>query len=230
MIWTILRRITYRFPSLISANSRNCLKQLESFTDKKKLIYLPNPILFQKKFKIRLCKKKIIAVGRLHHQKGFDILIKAFFKSKLYTRGWTLEIYGNGQLQYELDNLVKNFKLEKYIFLNSFITDIERIYNSASIFVMSSRFEGMPNVLLEAVSYKVPCIVSNKVRAAFEFLKHKESCLKFESENINDLKKNLENLTSKRILRKRIATKAFNQLNKYFSKKKILMEWKKIVE
>ena len=227
--WKFLRYFTYKLPKIISANSKNCINQLNEFVENKKLFYLPNPVIFPANIK-KVKNKVILAVGRLTYQKGFDILIKAFKKSEVYKYGWKLEIYGDGHEKLKLKRLIKNLNLTKFADINNHNKAIEKIYSKSTIFILSSRFEGTPNVLLEAISFKVPCIISDNVKSAFEFLEHNKSCIKFKNENIMELSNSITLLSRENLIRKKISEKAYKILRKNFSSKKVFKVWEKVLE
>ena len=102
--------------------------------------------------------KQVIAVGRYDYQKGFDRLIEAW--RSVYKRfpDWKLKIIGDGESRNELDILVEKHDLNNVIELKMSVSDILQEYLDASFLVMSSRYEGMPMVLLEAMSVGLPMV------------------------------------------------------------------------
>lgn len=102
--------------------------------------------------------KKIINVGRLHPQKNHELLIRAFKMIAGSNSDWNLYIYGDGELYDYLKNLIEEFDLVGRVFILPSTDDIYRILANSSIFVLSSDFEGMPNVLLESMAIGLPCI------------------------------------------------------------------------
>lgn len=133
------------------------------FTDtiKKKATVIPNPISVPEGDYTAPCKdrlKKIVNVGRLHPQKNQALLIEAFSKLSSDFSEYSLEIFGDGVLREELIKKIKHLNLENRVFLKGTTSNIyEEMYN-ASLFVLSSDFEGMPNALMEAMALGVPCV------------------------------------------------------------------------
>ena len=115
---------------------------------------IPNPIAISKEKAIK--KKRIIGVGRLHTQKGFDLLIKAFAKVYESYPEWELVIYGEGPEREDLESLVSQLNVP--VFLPGRTQEIAREMAQSEIFVLSSRSEGMPNVLCEAMGLGLPVI------------------------------------------------------------------------
>ena len=103
-------------------------------------------------------EKKIVTVGRLHPQKNQKLLIESFVEVHKVLPDYILEIYGDGKLHDELELLIYKLKINDVAKIYPSRKDIwDCIYN-ASLFVLTSDYEGMPNVLMEAMSLGVPCI------------------------------------------------------------------------
>lgn len=104
----------------------------------------------------RCTEKILLAVGRHSRQKGFDLLLKAWALAD--APGWKLKIVGSGELRKENENLAKQLGIsDNTIFVDAHSAIADEFQN-ASCFVLSSRFEGMVLVLLEAKMMGLPCI------------------------------------------------------------------------
>ena len=131
--------------------------------------------------------KKFLAVGRMSPKhKGFDILIKAFSLFAKENKDWTLDIVGEGPERNKLQNLIDNNNLQKRITIHPFTSDIQSYYSAASVYVLSSRWEGFPLVIMEALAHGLPIIASD-IPVCKEFLGDNEFCSFFESENVQSL-------------------------------------------
>ena len=119
---------------------------------------IANPILVNDDASCHTKEKIILSVGRLHFQKGHDVLIKAFKKVYADFPEWRLIIYGEGELRNSLECELVASDLTEVVSLRGAVKDIFPIYQAASIFVMPSRFEGFPNALLEALAMGCACI------------------------------------------------------------------------
>ena len=107
-------------------------------------------------------QKKFLAVGRFSPKhKGFDLLIQAFALFVQKNQEWTLDIVGDGPEKEQLAQMITENGLESRIHLHPFTNEIQTYYSSASIYVLSSRWEGMPLVLVEAMSHGLPIIASD---------------------------------------------------------------------
>lgn len=124
----------------------------------KNVFVIPNSLSFIPT-NINDCKqKKMISLGRLTRQKGYDLLIKSISIIKEHLEGWIIEIYGDGEDKNELQKSILNLGLEHLISIKAPSNDVQDIYLSASIYLSSSRWEGLPMVLLEAQSCGIPCV------------------------------------------------------------------------
>ncbi|MBD5356207.1 MAG: glycosyltransferase family 4 protein [Bacteroides sp.] len=98
----------------------------------------------------------LLAVGRHASQKGFDLLLKAWAKTE--APDWKLRIVGSGEDKQKNENLTKRLKIEHRVEFKEATPDIVSEFQSASCFVLSSRFEGLVLVLIEAKMMGLPCI------------------------------------------------------------------------
>ena len=123
-----------------------------------KTCVIPNPITIEYGERSPLDMKRVIAVGRLNEQKGYDFLIGAWSIVAKKHPDWTLDIYGEGQLRDFIQNMIIQYGLKASINLKGVVKDINREYAKSSILVLSSRYEGFGLVLVEAMSCGVPCV------------------------------------------------------------------------
>ncbi len=106
-------------------------------------------------------RKEIVAIGRLEKQKNFHLLIDAFALFQKAHSDYVLTIYGQGSLKEELERYAKhNLLFNTYAFPGEKANVLELISNAA-MFVLSSDYEGMPNVLIEAMALGLPVIATD---------------------------------------------------------------------
>lgn len=123
-----------------------------------KTYVIPN-VITQIATTLSSCKnKKVIAVGRLTHQKGFDILIKIWKIVNFKHPNWELDIYGSGELENILNEQICKEGLQNNITIHPPTTKIYQEMQNSSVFVLPSRYEGFGLVLIEAMTNGLPCI------------------------------------------------------------------------
>lgn len=126
---------------------------------KNKSTVIPNPINEKTLSVDDLAKeRRIIAVGRLTGQKGFDVLIDAFKKVSEKNPDYELTIFGEGEDREKLLKQIHDLGLDKRAKLMGRSDSIADEMSKSKIFVLSSRYEGMPNVLIEAMASGVACV------------------------------------------------------------------------
>ena len=103
-------------------------------------------------------RKAIVTVGRLHPQKNQKLLVGACARIADRLPEYTLEIYGDGALKDKLQQKIDAFGLHGRAFLKGTSSSIHSLIYDASLYVLSSDYEGMPNTLLEAMALGLPCI------------------------------------------------------------------------
>lgn len=124
---------------------------------------IPNPCaLNSRKSKVESRKtKKVLAVGRLHEQKGFDMLLEAWNNVQRdnvqCTKEWVLRIVGEGAQRAALEQQIRDLHLSNVVLAGRVENMVEE-YAAASLFVLSSRYEGLPLALIEAMWCGVPCV------------------------------------------------------------------------
>ena len=106
-------------------------------------------------------EKKIVNVGRLHPQKNQKLLIEAFSKIASTFTEYSLDIYGDGALKDELQKQIDDLGLTERVHLNASRKDVWQCIYTASLFVLTSDYEGMPNALMEAMALGLPCIATD---------------------------------------------------------------------
>jgi glycosyltransferase involved in cell wall biosynthesis len=121
-----------------------------------RLLAVPNPTPFQVGEPAPLTSKVVIAAGRLSMQKGFERLVAAYAPLARSHPDWQLRIYGEGPKRKALEEAVAEADVGDRIVLAGITREFEHELANASIYAMSSRYEGLPMVLLEALSKGVP--------------------------------------------------------------------------
>lgn len=122
------------------------------------IVCIPNPVTISKVDKSISKEEIILAVGRLSYQKGYDMMFKIWEATKCKDSGWKLVIIGGGELEQELKQQISDLNLSNSVSLIEPTKSIEEWYAKASLFILTSRWEGLPLVLIEAMTVGLPII------------------------------------------------------------------------
>lgn len=127
--------------------------------------------------------KRFLSIGRMEDgHKGFDVLIKSFAHFAKSNDEWMLDIVGEGCVRPELEALSAELGMNGRIFLHDFTSDVQSYYTNASVYVLSSRWEGFALVMMEALSHGLP-IIATSLPATCEVFEGKPFAVLCENEN-----------------------------------------------
>ncbi len=170
-------------------------------------------------------QRKVVAVGRLEPQKNYKNMIDAFEIVHKKHNDYVLEIYGDGSQKNILKEYINTKNLQDYIFLMGKSDNIkEKIYD-ASLFVMSSNYEGMPNALLEATCLGIPCVSTDcPCGGPDEILDHGKNGILVPIKNPEELSKGICKLIEEPKLAEKYSINSCKNAKK-FNKDLILKQW-----
>jgi glycosyltransferase involved in cell wall biosynthesis len=151
---------------------------------------------------------KLIAAGRLENQKGFDLLLEAFGAVAAQHPDWTLDIFGRGSRREPLERLVVQLGLGDQVSINAPTDRLGERMRDASVFVLSSRFEGFPLVLLEAMAAGLAVVSFDCPTGPGEILTDGTSGLLVPAEDVLALAAALDRIMHDESLRRRLAAAA----------------------
>lgn len=190
-----------------------------------KKIFIPNAV--DLKLPMINCNKmkKIVSVGRLHPQKNFQCLLKAFANVVKMFPDYHLYIYGQGKEYQKLLNLASKFKIVDNVHFVGFIDNIHQEIRDAEVFVMSSDYEGIPNALLEAMALGLPCISTDCLGGGAKLLiNNRENGILVPRNDDEALSIAIEELIGDNKLRKKIGLNA-SKVREQYSKDIIFGQW-----
>lgn len=161
-IWRMLRRLSYPFAARVIVQTKGVRDRMIR-TLGGNVIAIPNPVVDpgvrHRGLGTDLMKPNwIIGMGRLTAQKGFDMLLHAFAQLASRYPDWGVRILGVGPDYAALQQQIRDLRLEDRAFLLGRSSEPYQLLAESSLFVMSSRFEGFPNALCEAMACGLPVI------------------------------------------------------------------------
>lgn len=174
-------------------------------------------------------EKKVLAVGRFVHQKGFDTMLKIWTIVEPQMPDWKLEIIGDdGNDEAQLHKLKRDLSLRNVKLLPA-TKNIMEHYQTASIYALSSRFEGFPMVLLEATSMSLPIVAFNCKTGPDEIIKEGENGFLITPNDINGFAEKLLLLMQNETLRQKFGKRSF-ELSQKFNIQEIGNSWQVLIE
>ncbi|WP_377084303.1 glycosyltransferase [Riemerella anatipestifer] len=192
-----------------------------------KVTNIPNPITIEP-ITADTNAEKVLAVGRHTSQKGFDYLVEAWAIVAKKFPNWQLDIYGHGEQEEERKQQIKNLGLEKSINLYPPSKEINKVFSEHSIFVLSSRFEGFPLVLIEALASGLAPVSFECKNGPKQMLgdnKLKEFLV--EPNNVEILAEKLSELMESEVLRKEMSEEAL-RVSKRYEISNIMKKWEEL--
>lgn len=133
----------------------------------------------------------LVAVGRLTHQKGFDLLIEALDIVVQKNKKFKLHILGEGEDREKLETLISKYNLQQNVQLLGFQSNPHRYIKFADAFVLSSRWEGLPNVVLESLYIRTPVIATRVVEMLDDLVEDGQNGYLCDVGNIEQLTKTI---------------------------------------
>lgn len=230
-LWSKLRRLTYPMAAKVVSVSEG----VDSYFDwlpqnKRAVIYNPVQPIKDEQIKITLPqgadpeKTWAIAMGRLTYQKGFDLLLPAFHKIAAQYPDWQLLIFGEGELRRELEELREKLGLTHQVIFPGLTDNPIAMLKSAKLFVLSSRWEGLPAVLFEALSCGLPVVSMNCPSGPQEIIRDGIDGILVPNEDVSALSLGMDRLMSDPEERARLAARASEAVDR-FSLDKVVKKW-----
>lgn len=231
--WAALRRYCYGHLAAVTALTTESRDWLLRNTKVKKVSVIPNVAAWSLKSHMPFLmpraivppgRKLLLAVGRLSEQKGFDQLIDAFSRFAAQHADWHLVILGEGPLRTALLAQINQAGLQDRITLAGRAGNVADWYEVADLYVLSSRFEGFPNSLVEALAYGVPAISFDCDTGPRDIIRHELDGLLVPNGDVVALTESLIQLMSNENLRREFGVRAL-EARERFSMEKITGMW-----
>ena len=213
--WPRFRRLLYRRADVLTANTAGVMDSLVPLFQARQLALLPNPLpmpVVPAAVGSAGERQGFVTVARLVPQKGIDVLIGALAQTAGPACGWMQTLVGDGPEREALELQVRQADLQKRGRFLGFRPDPQTFLLQASVFVLPSRFEGMPNALLEAMAAGLAVVVTDASPGPLEVVKHGVNGLVVPSDDPSALAAALDQLAADPGLRERLGVAARDTL------------------
>lgn len=183
---------------------------------------------FISKEKTDFSESCFLAAGRFNYQKGFDLLIESF---KVYIDNggtWKLVIVGEGEEKEHIQSLIENYNLKNKIEIKPFTNEIKKYFLKSSALLLSSRWEGMPMIVLEALEMGVP-IISYNISAVEAIVENEKQGLIVNKFKVDDFAFAMKRISESENLKFKLAKCAIDR-SKDFDSNIIAKQWKVLFE
>ena len=220
-IWGKLRHYIYKYSDCLVVQTDFIKEYYSKIMPVSKIKIINNPVVLNAEPN-KVKEKIVLCVGRLNNNKNQIQLIKYF--SKINYKDWKLIFCGNGPNKTKMLELIEELNLKKSVLLKGNVKNIQEYYKKASVFAFTSRSEGFPNTILEAMSFECACVTSDCIKGTNPLIRNEYNIYFIPKNAHNNYIKALENLMFNPGLRE-MFIKRTNHILKAFSVTEIIKDW-----
>ncbi|MGD1217375.1 glycosyltransferase [Streptomyces krungchingensis] len=186
--------------------------------------FMPNPIPFMPETPSPRTEKVVVSIGRLHDQKGIDMLLDAWAEVAPNHPGWRLRIYGTGEDEEILQERCTTLGLDGSVDWMGPTSDVPGALRDSSVFVLPSRGEGFPLAVMEAMAAGVPCAAFDCAPGVHEIIRDGEDGLLATLGNTGELARRMDTLMSDKQMRDAMGEAARVNIQRYAAEE-IVRRW-----
>jgi len=214
--WPSLRRLLYRYADIVTANSDIAIHGMKQYVPEHKMIMIPNPVILADETANPHQSENILTVGRLVPHKAHWLIIEAFSMLPVdFRENWNISIVGEGEEDKVLIKLSEDRGIKDCVNLPGLVSELAPYYTNAGIFILPSEYEGTPNVLLEAMSAGLPCIISDSLTEARKYVTDGQNGFYFKNGNAADLSEKIFLLMNRPDLRKTFGNYSIERIKEF---------------
>lgn len=190
---------------------------------------IPNARTFEPDLLPDYAEKRVVAVGRLSAEKGYDALIDIWNIVAAQCPDWMLEIYGGGPDRDRLEQQIAEHSLQKSVRIQQPTSDIKSVYTKSSVLVLTSRYEGLPMVLLEAQASGLPVVSFDCQCGPRDIIENRQSGFLVPQGDVVTFAKCLICLMDSQELREKFGKQA-RIASENYSEEKVMQQWVDLFE
>lgn len=219
------RKLSTRFSDyIITLTEKDKNNYINKLNIKSNIDYIYNPVIKRNEEECNIESRQIISVGRLTNVKGFDMLCDVAEVVLPKNTEWKWIILGEGEDRPLLEEKIKKYNLEDRLILKGNVSNIDEYYKNSSIFVMTSRYEGLPMTLLEAKSYSLPIVSFDCMTGPSDIISDNINGYLINENNLEEMSKKINILINDIDTRLRFKQNAKYDIDK-FDLDKIINKW-----
>ena len=231
--WNVLRRWTYPRAGRVVAQTESVAEWLKEIVAPERIAVLANPVEGAQSAGSAHLRglvglddqaHVVLGVGRLVPQKGFDLLVEAFGQAASDYPDWHLIIFGDGPDRQRLRRLAAESGIGGRLHLPGYVQGAERYGSECDLFVLSSRYEGFPNALLEAMAAGAAVIATDCLSGPRDIVRSGTDGLLVASESAAALADAMRRLMADEQERRRLGT-AGKDVTARFGFERIAADW-----
>ena len=236
-IWSAARRVAYRTASAVVVQTPEVRQWAERVVPPSHVHVIPNPVALAEAGAkntpaappaLERTARHVVAMGRLDAQKGFDILVRAFADCYATRPEWRLTVLGEGNERHQLATLAEQLGVASVVRFPGRVTDPATVLRSADLFVLSSRYEGFPNALLEAMAVGLPVVATDCPSGPKHIVRNGIDGILVPVENASSLAASMAALMDDESLRKRFGERA-TDVTERFGVGRIMAQWESLL-
>lgn len=237
-LWHLMRRRMYGSLSAIVALTEECGDWIKMHSSAKCVPVIPNAACWPLPDNLpriapdTVCaseRRMLLAVGRLSHEKNFAVLVAVFSELSRLHPGWDLVILGEGPERQQLEQQIDESALATRVFMPGIAGNVGQWYTRADVFVMTSRFEGFPNALAEALAHGLPAVSFDCDTGPRDIVRHGIDGLLVPPGDVSTLRASLDLLMRSHHARERMALRAIEARSR-FSIEKVAGMWEDLFD
>ena len=204
-------------------------KDREAWVELDNVVAIPDPLSLSPQTVSPLTENRVVAVARYSHEKGIDLLLRAWAIAEKRALGWRLDVFGDGD-RTPYNQLIEDLHIDgSRCELHGRTDNVEAEYVNSSIFVLSSRFEGFGMVLTEAMACGLPVVSFDCPWGPRSIITDGDDGLLVENGNVEALADGLTRLMGDADLRQTMAANGIKNVQR-FSIEHISESWKELFE